>query len=275
MIVGTIEYQKAFFENVLNKSGESISSMADDLHIHQSTLRKWVKGEQQAPMIAIAAVLMYLKLKKLDANFNLMEAPSFSLLTKENINEHKNKDEYIYFKKVITDNINIEVDDIGIYFLYQCIHDKEKIVEVSISLKRDLEKGVRPPKKIGPTELINKYVEQYPDESMECIRRSAMEGGLPKIVILVAMGHRLHCINAKYNLYLSCLRSREPFANDKGLTDLLSIFDYQSRNFSPTKFISSLPEVEGYVTSINGSLSFNSMEAFTLLSNQQTNFDFL
>lgn len=275
MLIGSLEYQKAFFENALNKSGKSISSMADDLFIHQSTLRKWVKGEQQAPTIAITAVLMYLKLKSLDSSFNIMEAPNFSYLTKENINEYKKKDEFIAFNKIITEQIKIDVDDIGIYFLYQCIHDKDKIKEISISLERDIKNDIRPAKKIGATRLINKYIEQYPDESLHSIHSATMKGAIPKIVLMVAIKHRLDCINSKYNVYLSCLKSKEPFANNQQLTELLSNFDYQSKNFSPQKFILLLSQVEREVICINGSLNFSSMQAFVLLSNQQTNFDYL
>lgn len=275
MLIGSLEYQKAFFENALTKSGESISSMASALYIHQSTLRKWVKGEQQAPIIAISAVMMYLKLKSLDSDFNLMEAPTFSTLTKENIEEYKSNDDFVSFREIITNCFDIEVDDIGIYFLYQCIHNREKVVEISMSLRRDIGKETRPLKKIGPTRLINKYIEQYPDESMLSIHKATMKGSLPEIVLMVAMRHRLDCINDKYNIYLSCLKGREPFANDQKLTDLLSNFDYRSKNFSPQKFISLLGQVEREVINVNGSLNFDSSLAFTLLANQQTNFDFM
>lgn len=275
MLIGSLEYQKTFLENALHRIDGSIASMAADLHIHPSTLRKWVKGEQQAPTIAIVAVLMFLKLRELNADFNLMEAPGFSSLIKENIAKQKDGADFVDFKKSITEIIKNDVADTGVYFLSRCIHEKSRATEVALFLKKDIKRNLNSKGIVGSTNLIKAYVSQYPDESMISIYNASHMGSVPEIVLSVALKHRLDCIDASYNLYIASLQSINSSLDDAQLTKLLSNFDRRSKNFSPQKFIQLLGEVKERVMQYNGKLQFSSSDAMSLLANQQSNFDYI
>lgn len=283
MIIGELDYQRAFFKNALYKTGLQASDLAADLFIHKNTLRKWVNGEQAAPAIAFSAVCMYLKLKDLNQKFSLSEAPEYKLLKKENIKIATNTNE---FKKFIStmnnelkDFLGNELDYEDVYFLYSCMHDKKRIDELCLAIKLELKKfdeiKNKNHAKMSGTRLIKQYIKQYPTESLPAIKSAFDEGLIDKNVLQVAINQRLEFIDIKYNLWLADLKSRVAFIERSDISELISFFDYKSKNFSPDKFIKLKEVVESKYIELNGGSSISSTKAFALHANIMLNFDFL
>lgn len=283
------DYQRAFFKLVMNKTNRSIDDISTDLLIHKNTLKKWVSAEQAAPAIAYSAMGMYLKLFSLNDGFNFNQGmPSYKNIVIENANEEMKKDSFKIFKEkaisILESVLDDDIKDLELYFLYSCIHDKSKVDEICIFVRNSIQtnkekskKGVfgNSPTKVTRTLLISCYISQYPDEAIQSIKLAYTKGLIDKNAMSFSVNKRLELINYKYNLFITDLKWSLTNRKDENLSHLLSKFDYNSDQFSPSEFIGLFEKIKNLYIEKNGTDIIDSTRALNLSLNTIHNFDFL